>query len=326
MSATVGAARGIVHEDDVVTGRAVRAQTWLTAAQLLNWSGGRGDVLVPAYTPLDDTIKPTETKTYSYRVTPSGRAVRRVWVISLSGNGELRITPGSAAYTSISATEAPSTFVVIEDLTAKSGSTQTLTLVIGSGTGSHNVVISSIACYEAPRPSLDTADYGIDLLTEMARAPIDERDNSSLGGIVEALANETHRRHYLAFARPEENYWSTTSTSYSTVLTGVVILTRKIYPSSTTGDVRWYAYVKTSAATTGTIEFVGPGGSVVTVTIPANAAWSWVTVDQTGLYPCEDLSTADGLTGGTWSTCDVLFKRASGAGTVYVASICAEEV
>lgn len=325
MSRSVPALRGIVHADDIVTGQAVRAQTWLTAAQLLNWCGGKGAVLVPAYCPSANTIKATEVKTYSYRVTPSGRAVMRIWSVALAGAGDVTIKAGSLAPVTVSATASITTHEVREVLAAKSGTVQTLTLVITSAASSSDITIASISCYEAPRPSLDAADAGIDTLTTMARAPIDERVNSSLGGIVDALAT-MHRRHYVAFARPEEEAWSTTSGAYGPVLTAGCIVARKLYPTSTTGAVRWYAYVKTSAATTGTIRVTHSGGGTATIAIAANTSWTWQTVDATAQYPCEDLSTADGLAGGTWPTYTVEFKRASGAGTVYVASVCAEEV
>jgi hypothetical protein len=322
---TVGASRGIVHEDDVVTGRAVRAQTWLTAAQLLNWVGGRGSVLVPAYCPqTNNTIKAGETRTLSYRVTPNGRAVRRVWLIETSGESDLLIKPGSTTVT-VSSTATPSTFTITEDLAAKSAATQTLTLIITSSASASEVTLMSVACYEAPRPSLDAADYGVELLTEMVRAPIDSRASSSLGGIVDALALAPHRRHYVGHARAEEEAWSTTNAAYQPVLADGVIVTRKLYPASVDGDVRWYFYVKADATTTGTIRVTASGGGgSVPVTIPASASWSWVSVDHT--HPCEDLSTADGLTGGTWPQYTVEFLRASGAGTVYLASVCAEEL
>lgn len=329
MSADVPTRRTIARQADVVSGRAVRSRTWLTAAALANWSGGKGEALVPAYDP-GQTIAAAATKIFVWKVLPNGRSVRRTWNLCFVGAATVKITIGAGATVERSTTAAGTWITLNEDLAAKSAALTDLTLTVENQASSATVMVASIACHEAPRAVLlqDAADYGVDTVSLQAREPIGSRSYASLGGIAASLALATQRRHYIAHARPANatDAWSTTSGSYVAILLDAVLVARKVYAGATTGDVRWYFYVSTTAGTTGTIRVTHPDASTTTAAIPDSASWSWVTVDSTAKFACEDLTTSDGLVAGTFPEFDVHFLRASGAGSVYVAAVCGHEI
>ena len=84
MSAPVERRRTTIDTAEVVTARAVSARTANAAGELLNWVNGQGDFVVPGYDP-DQSVAAGATKNFYYRVTPSGRAVRRTWRVYILG-------------------------------------------------------------------------------------------------------------------------------------------------------------------------------------------------------------------------------------------------
>jgi hypothetical protein len=334
MTATVPGSRPVIRQADIVTGEAVRARTWLDAAELANWCGGNGEVLVPGYSP-EQTIAAGASATFRFRVTPPGRAVQRIWHLQLEGNAAITVDTTEGA---------PADYVIAdgalvlyrESLTAKSSALQEIKLDITNAASSATVTVKSIACFEAPRIALDknTVDYGVETTTTAVREPIQENNYSSLGGIVGAF-NATQRRQYFNIARPDTNAdsWSTTSGTFGIVLDAVPILTRKIRPTSTTGNVRFAALCKASDATTdGEIRITNNATTntvTLTVTNPGTS-WDWYTVDFPTDILCEDLSEATGWPDGALlttasKTLDIDFRVSGGAGTFYVATIAAVE-
>jgi len=342
VTASVPQRRSIVREADVVSGRSVRSRTWLTAAELANWCLGQGDVLVPAYDP-DQVIAAGATKTFQYRVSPNGRAVRRVWRIYIIGDtvGTATISAGAMASRTVDVPASPSTAVPIEyleDLTAKSSALQTLTLTIVSGAGGGGARISGISCHESPRAvlALDTIDRGVEMTSAWAREPIDARENNSLGGIFDAedamsgTGNLLRRTAYLGYARPDNitDCWSDSIGSFVPMLIQGHILTRKIMATDTARGVTFRFLCRASNATTdGEIRITNnttAASVTLTVTDPGTT-FAWF---STGLsFACEDLTVASGLPGGTFasSTFTIEFRRTGAAGIFYVASACAEE-
>jgi hypothetical protein len=273
MTATVPGSRPVIRQADIVTGEAVRARTWLDAAELANWCGGNGEVLVPGYSP-EQTVAAGATATFRYRIT--------------------------------------------------------------NAASSATVTVKSIACFEAPRIALDkdAVDYGVETTTTAVREPIQENDYTSLGGIVGAFG-ATQRRQYFNIARPDTTAasWSTTSGTFGIVLDAVPILARKIFPASTTGNVRFAALCKASDATTdGEIRITNDAtANTVTLTVTnPGTTFNWYTVDFPTDILCEDLSEATGWPDGALlttasKTLDIDFRVSGGAGTFYVASIAAVE-
>lgn len=334
MTATVPGSRPVIRQADIVTGEAVRARTWLDAAELANWCGGNGEVLVPGYSP-EQTVAAGATATFRYRVTPPGRAVQRVWHLQLEGNAAITVDTTDGA---------PADYVIAdgalvlyrESLTAKSAALQEIKLDITNAASSATVTVKSIACFEAPRIALDkdAVDYGVETTTTAVREPIQENNYTSLGGIVGAF-NADQRRQYFNIARPDTNAdsWSTTSGTFGIVLDAVPILTRKLYPTSTTGNVRFAALCKASDATTDGEVRITNNATANTVTLTVTnpgTTWGWYTVDFPTDILCEDLSEATGWPDGALlttasKTLDIDFRVSGGAGTFYVASIAAIE-
>ena len=334
MTATIPAARTVVKADDVVTGEAVRARTWLDAGELANWCGGNGEVLVPAFYS-GQTIAAGASKTWYFRVTPPGRAVRRTWHLWLAGNAVVEFKDTAGATANYITSDAGTLVVYHEDLSAKSSSLQTINFTLTNAASSATVTVLSIACFEAPRITLDknATALGVELTTLAVREPIEARDYSSLGGIAVALSS-AQRRQYFNLARPRTttDAWSTTSGVLVTLLVKVPILARKLLPSDTTGNVRFAAYVSTSSVNvTGEIKITNDAtGTSITIAIPAGTAWSWVTGDFASSILCEDLTQATGWPSGALltsasKTLSIEFRVTAGAGTVYVATVAAVE-
>lgn len=335
MTATVPAARPIIQQGDVVSGIAVRARTWLDAAELANWCGGNGETLVPAYSP-EQTITAGTTRTFRFRVTPPGRAVRRVWVLYLEGNCAITLD-GNVGPSADYITDSAGTWVrYVEDLTAKSSSLQEISLAITNAASSAGLEVKSIACYEDPRITLDkdATDLGVELTSVSVREPIQENAYTSLGGIAAALAS-AQRRQYFNIARPDDNAdaWSTTSGTFSIMLDAVPILARKLLPADTTGNVRFAALCRASDATTDGEVRITNNATANTVTLTVTdpgTTWGWYTVDFPTDILCEDLSEATGWPSGALlttasKTLDIDFRVSGGAGTFYVATIAAIE-
>ena len=333
MTATVPAARTIIAEDDVVTGTAVRARTWLDAGELANWCGGNGEVLVPAFAP-NATIAAGTAKTWYFRVTPPGRAVRRTWHLWLTGNAALEFKDTASATQNYIIADSGTLLVYQEDLSAKSAALQTINFTLTNAASSATVTVLGVTCFEAPRITLDgdAADLGVELTTLSVREPIEARDYSSVGGIARALTSP-QRRQYINIARPRTttDAWSTTSGVLVALLVEVPILARKLLPADTSGNVRFAAYVSASdGATSGEIDITNSAsGNNVTITATTpGTGWSWVTVDFPADILCEDLAEASGWPDGALLTVaakvlDIQFRRSAGAGTFYVASIAA---
>ena len=335
MTATVPAARPVVQHGDVVSGVAVRARTWLDAAKLANWCAGNGEVLVPAYSP-EQTIPAGSSRVFRYRVTPPGRAVRRVWALYLEGNCAISID-GSVGPSEDRLVDSGGTWIrYTEDLAAKSASLQEISITITNAASSAGLTIKSIACFEDPRIVLDkdATDLGVELTSVSVREPIQENAYTSLGGIAASLG-AAQRRQYFNVARPDNtaDAWSTTSAVFALMLDEVPILARKLYPASTTGNVRFAALCSASDATTdGEVRITNRATSntvTLTVTNPGTT-FAWYTIDFVGDILCEDLSQATGWPSGALltavsKTLDIDFRRSGGAGTFYVAAIAAIE-
>ena len=335
MSATVPAARTIIQQGDVVSGQAVRARTWLDAAELANWCNGNGEALVPAYSP-EQTITSNKTFVFRYRVTPPGRAVRRVWVLYLEGNCAITLDGNVGPATDYIVDSGGTWVRYVEDLTAKSSALQEISLSIANATSSATLTVKSIACYEDPRIVLDkdATDLGVELTSVSVREPIQENPYTSLGGIAAALAG-AQRRQYFNIARPDDiaECWATTSGTFGIMLDEVPILARKLLPADTTGNVRFAALCRASDATTdGEIRITNNAtANTVTLTVTdPGTTFAWFTVDFPADILCEDLSYGSGwpddaLLTTVAKTLDIDFRVSGGAGTFYVATIAAIE-
>jgi hypothetical protein len=334
MTATVPGSRPVIRHADIVSGEAVRARTWLDAAELANWCGGNGEVLVPGYSP-EQTIAAGATATFRFRATPPGRAVQRIWHLQLEGNAAITVDTTEGA--PVDYVIADGALVLYrESLTAKSSALQEIKLDITNAASSATITVKSIACFEAPRIALDkdAVDYGVETTTTAVREPIQENNYTSLGGIVGAFG-APQRRQYFNIARPATTAasWSTTSGTFGIVLDAVPILARKIFPASTTGDVRFAALCRASDATTdGEIRITNNAtANTVTLTVTnPGTSFDWYTVDFPTDILCEDLSEATGWPDGALlttvaKTLDIDFRVSGGAGTFYVASIAAVE-
>ena len=335
MTATVPAARPVVQQADVVSGQAVRARTWLDAGELANWCSGNGEYLVPAYSP-EQTIAANKTFVFRYRVTPPGRAVRRVWQLYVEGNCAITLD-GNVGPSADYITDSGGTWVrYVEDLTAKSATLQEISLSIANAVSSATLSVKSICCYEDPRIVLDkdATDLGVELTSLSVREPIQENPYTSLGGIAAALAAE-QRRQYFNIARPDDiaECWATTSGTFAIMLDEVPILARKLYPASTTGNVRFAALCRASDATTDGEIRVTNNATANTVTLTVTdpgTTWGWYTIDFASDILCEDLSEGTGWPDGALlttvaKTLDIDFRVSGGAGTFYVATIAAIE-
>lgn len=323
---------GVTLEDFRV-GRPVRATSWWDLAQLVQWVRGRGRTLVPQH-----SVRKTLTsgsQAFRYRTHPSGQAISRVWVADIRADPTTVGTTPSCSFTcqagsgptsgtirrSGRALDTP-TVVYVETGLTRSSSLTELVFTVAQVTG--RPVIESIGCWELPRAALakDATDLGISLDSFFPRRQLFEASYEGTRAVVLASAGSPGRRvGHIGWAGGVEA--STSSGAFVSVFAlPHRVVPRLDRPGDTTLTLTWDVYARvTDGTTSGEFQIArGSGGASGTIAVPLGAtslAWR-----GTGTFSakCEDLSTANGLRGGSYETLDLQFRRTAGAGQVVVSA------
>lgn len=327
----VDATRARLTLEELRIGRPVRATTQYDLARLMHWVRGRGRSLVPQHV-VRQTFA-SGSLSFRYRTHPSGSAIARVWVIDVRQDpiafaggapyAEFTVQAGagptSAAERRSGRVSDVVPYVYIETPATKTAALTDLVLTIARIAGT--VAVESIGCWELPRGALtaDATDLGIHLDSLFPRDEIFEGDNLGTRAIVKTLAGTPGRRVGLwSWFGPEA---STASTGFVDVFElPIPLIPRKDRPSDTTLSCTWDVYARvTNGTTSGEFRLaIGSGGSSAVLSVPLGAtthAWR-----GTGLVTlkCEDLSSVNGMRGGSYETVQLQMRRTAGAGSVAV--------
>lgn len=317
--------------EDIRVGRPVRATTWWDLARLVQWVRGRGRTLVPQHV-VRKTIT-SGSQTLRYRVHPSGVAISRVWVADIRQDPTSYTTSPGCSFT-VQAGAGPTSGTIrrsgraldsepvvwIETGLTRATTLSELTFTMARVSGSPT--IESVGCWELPRAALakDATDLGISLDSFFPRRQIFEASYEGTRSVVLASAGSPGRRiGHISWGGGHEV--TTTSGAFVSVFAlPHRVVPRLDRPADTTLTLTWDVYARvTDGTTSGEFQVArGSGGASGTIAVPLGAtSFAW---RGTGTFTakCEDLSTANGLRGGSYETLDLQFRRTAGAGNVVV--------
>lgn len=313
----------------------VRAPTWQDAAQAINYVRARGGVLIPAMQ-LNYTVTAGTSATFRFRIAPGTLSKAACWLIALKSASSVaqiasvQVPSGATSINQI----APTLYAVgstgIYYDTAISGTSyaeRELTFVVTAPVAGA-VIVSWAACYEAPRPflALNATENGVDLQSILPAQPILDDTGRSYGeigrAVSDALANDSRRCGFFHWFSPTG--LSSTSTSYTSPIRSFPILNRKLFYAETQRNMRFRVYAS-ATTNTGNVRLTSSKGGTSTVTISVGAAAWYPAIAgaaATLSVDSEDLSTADGLQGGTYNTVTPEIKiNTAGTITLYGLSV-----
>lgn len=325
-------------------GEPVRAADWSDIARLMMWVRGRGRCLVPQGLCLVE-VADNSSETLRFHVNPSGVAVDRVWVLSArsvsapsafartlqftvqAGSSPVSQVYSRRSYDSADRDTSPPIVYIEEGVTKSSALTElTLTVAVADADGPSTkyLEVTSVGCWELPRGQLSksAADLGISLDSLYPRRPIFEASYEGLRALAAPLAEPVRRVGLIG-------HWHTEAGVTSATYVDVYDLPIPVVPSKdligdTTRTCTWDIYGRVSdGATSGQFQLVTDTGALSTViSVPLGSttgAWRGTgTVD----IRCEDLTTANGVPGGTYPTVQLQCKRVAGGGTVHWKGFC----
>jgi len=319
----------------ITAGATVRAPTWQDASQAINYVRSKGAVLIPAMQ-LNYTVSAGTSATFRFRVAPGTISKAACWLISLkSGSAvaqvaSVQVPSGATAINQTASTlyAAGSTGIYFDTATAvTSYAERELTFVV-TAPAAGSVIVGWAACYETPRQflALDATEEGVDLQSILPTQPIVESTGRSFWQIAsatqDALANDSRRCGFYHWFSPTG--FASASTSYTSPIRSFPILNRKLFGGETQRNMRFRVYAS-ATTNTGDVRLTSSKGGTSTVSVAVGAAaWypSTAGAAATLLVDSEDLSTADGLQGGTYNTVTTEIKiNTAGAITLYGVSV-----
>ncbi len=326
---------------DIVIGAPVRAQTWRELGMLLHWLRGHGTQIIPAHAP--QMVLVAGAQTLHYRVKPQGLAIARVWVISLrqenvAPRAQCTITlPGGSVLTVHPRNEfSESRGTLIFETVTKSSARADLTLTMQRVSGTAQVTVESLCCFELPRAvlTLDATDLGVDFETLRPGAAIIDSTNRGLGAVAEnlthAVSSPRRHLHEQCFAPiVSDPGGAANPTAWVDLFPlALPVSPRRVVQGDTTYTATWDAWCSVSNGTT-TFEVrikPGSGGSAVLTCTGATGGTTpaWLGTSTISLL-CEDPTTVDGVPAGGLETVQYAVRRTAGSGTVTLRSVAAWE-
>jgi len=316
---------------DILVGEPVRGSTMQALGKLAAWVRGRGRCLVPSHACRTTLSGAGATAVHHYKARPSGVALSRVWVGSVHSSVAAGRYDGLFTFTA--GTDGPSRtwvvgtryagsvpflFVETAGVTLSTAITDlTFKTQLDAG-GSADVVLETLACYELPRAALarTATDLGVALDALGARRPVLDLTYEGPKALANTIATFDAKRGGLT-AMWVDGSLTTTSAAYVNVFdTDIPIVPSKNLPTDTTRTCTWDVYASVSAAgTTGDFRVVDSLAGVSGTLVVNSTTPAWLGT-STKSFKCEDLSTANGVPGGTYDTVQLQFRRTAGAGTV----------
>lgn len=302
---------------DVAAGKAVRSTTWQSVAQIVNYVRAKGAVLVPTVQ-LETTVNAGASTDFKFRVAPGTLSKAALWVIcirsaSATVSNTVNVTVpigGTTTQTVASPSYDLAGVVVRYDTTITSTiiSEFEAGFTIAPTAGGANVVVAHATCYECSREILlQTApvELGIDVQSEVVGQPIVFSSNRSYGAIavaaLDAKANNGRRAGL--------GHWQNVNgTNFTT--TGFVngislpMLGRKMYNGETNRNMSWRVLARYTGSFSAEVRLTSSKtGTTTVVPVPVVGTPTWYPLTSGApalqLIDSEDLSTSDGLQGGT---------------------------
>lgn len=319
-------------------GEPVRAADWADMARLMNWVRGRGRCLVPEGLSLIQ-VEDNTSETLRFRTHPSGVAVDRVWVLSArsvsapsaaartlqftvqAGSSPVSQVYSRRSYDSADRDTSPP-IVYIEENVTKSAALTELTLTVavsdaGALTTPKFLEVSSVGCWELPRAQLSqsSADLGVSLDSFYPRRPIYEATYEGLRALAAPLAEPVRRIGLVGHWHPEGQV---SSGAYVDIYElPIPVVPSKDLIADTTRTCTWDVYAWASdGATAGDFRIVTDTGATATISVPLGGTTGAWRGTGTIAIRCEDLTTSDGVPGGTYPTVQLQVRRTAGGGTI----------
>lgn len=333
MSAIVKPRRGDPSFTPVVSGATIRSKDWMSACDLSNWVRGKGKTLIP-FSWSSGSTSAGGFFYLKFRVLPHVTGLRRVWKLLVGGTGRVQSDYDSVWHSFSSSDERTAVpFTFTEDVTSAT-STEYEASIRVEALGSTTARVFGVGLDEYPRTvlGLDSTDLGVDINTTVFREPIRFSNNSGLYGIGKVFSDYTniHSRGLFHWARSSDttNAFITTAGPDAVFPVDVPVLAPKKFSGYTTETAYWRVYARVSGAGVGgTVSVYNPKtGTTTNITVTSGAtsyAWYPTTAGAASSFTidCEDLSTSNGLQGGTFNDLQFTATRTGSAGSLYVASI-----
>jgi hypothetical protein len=338
MSAVVPYKRTETRIGDILIGEPVRAQTWRETAMLLHWLRAHGMHVIPAHAPQMQLTATSTPESLFYRIQPQGLAIARVWVIVL--RQEEPTGPPTPAFVDVTLPNATVSrqspglgahrAILFEALSSKSAAQADVELIFERTSGSANVWIESVSCYELPRGvlTLNTTDYGVDFETVRPGAALIDGDNGSIGAIAENLTR--------AISWPRRMLWQQSfplidsdpggagnpTSAVDLFELPIPVLPRRVAVGDTTFQATWNIRAVCEGAGDTFVATITSGNNSNTDTIQfagvTTEAWG---TNGTIELDCEDVSKVDGVPSGGLETVQIAVHRTAGTGKVSVRSV-----
>ena len=316
----------------------VSATDWGEMARQYNWLKSAPRVLVPSLY-LSSSYGWSDLDDYkmALRLYPSGVHHTRRWTIRAIGTGSVEYTIGSLDTVTAGVEEAPSATrtpaLAVTSITEELASLPTalspvdvdFRFTVGE---SDSWRLMDLSCWEVPQPYL-TDSQGQSLSRIVSGQPMIASEVATLrSGATDDLLGHRVLGHW---AVPYANGAGTTTTTFAASTTGstfasawsaaIPVVPRQLL-SATTTSVFADVFCWVSSGGSGEIRLSttdsGAGGEEVIT----NTAPDWTTLLAEDVT-VEDMSSATGLSGGSWNLLDLEFRAT--VGTLYVASAVAYE-
>jgi hypothetical protein len=312
----------------VLSASPVQATDWAAASSAYDLLDGMGSALIPMCASMGAISGTTPTDldgmSLTFTVWPRYQCTHRLWLFALGFPFATSLAYGfqdpSGGQVFGNASDV-SLISHVETVSARTSSETQLTTLFATD---NDAGLTAIGCYELPRvslavagSSLATTDAGMNAAVVNSGRPIDDDyAGNGIGFVARELdaLRDSCRRTGLFAAAP---FASTTSGTFTTVLTAPVVLGRSLYNGQTQSIMQLALNATVSGASAqGECRVTMASGAVVTIGISSSGNFrSQIAID------CEDLTSSDGRRGSRDETVTVELRRTSASGSITLNTI-----
>ena len=326
--APLPARTGVVIADPVKA-----AGEWYRYGMLSNYLLGRGCTLIAPYA-VTITVAAAATATIRHSIWPRYQATHRVWTIGMySTTSDVAVVtftdPSGGTHEVRPSTVGEGVYDFVETISARTSSNVDVSISIAALVGAGSVVVTSIGCFEVPRPelALDANDQGVDLDTLFGGRPIYDGARQSIGAAaagISAARTIATRSSLFHWGVNEANARSISGTLFLPLFRdggAPILLDRKLYNGETVRTINVKAWMEQNLIGGGdTLElrFTMASGDTLTLSQPGLVG-SWVSGSLD--VHVEDPTSSDGSRSSTFDKCTIEARMTVGSNTAHVDSI-----